>query len=59
MFGTNYLRESVFSAMKYIKKQTKDKTDPSHSEACLRISTSDYLTDVSEVLDNIQPQGTH
>jgi hypothetical protein len=28
MFGTNYLRESVFSAMKYIKKQTKDKTEP-------------------------------
>jgi zinc finger BED domain-containing protein 5/7/8/9 len=59
MFGTTYLCEKCFSLMKYIKNKARSRLNDSHLEDCLRVAASDFSLDISEILSNIQAQGSH
>ena len=59
MFGSSYVREQLFSKMKFVKNKMRSRLTDSHLDAVLRLSTSKISANVDKLSQNIKHQKSH
>ncbi|XP_050515720.1 general transcription factor II-I repeat domain-containing protein 2-like [Diabrotica virgifera virgifera] len=60
MFGSTYICESTFSALKHIKCEIRNRMENDSLEACIRLTTTGIDTDVQKLVEDIRlPQISH
>ena len=59
LFGCTYLREQVFSRMKYTKSTARSLVSDSHLEDSLRVATTTFRSDIMKLVRHKNRQVSH
>ena len=59
MFGSTYVRESVFSTLKHVKSKHRSVLTDTHVKELLRVATAEYKPDLKKIAQYKECQKSH